>query len=137
VTGVDINQAVEVLEQNTTHVTVRLYNRWSSCGEVDSIYNQFKKGHFEEVCYEATDVPGGSAYDDLTLQCFHLKPYAQLETCVVDDNGALDPVGDDATVPECCYANTEDKPVVCYKILINCETGCTELVDRRNLRGGV
>lgn len=138
VTGVDINHAVRILEQDGSTVTVRLFNEWTNSPNViDSIFYNYKQDNFDEECYEEKDVEGGDDYQDITIQCHQHKAFAELDICVADSNGALDEDGDDAEVPECCHPDLpENSPVVCYKIVVNCETQCPESASRA-LRGAM
>jgi len=137
VTEVDIDYAVRILSQDTTSVTVRLYNEWASSPDtIDSIFYNYKESEFMEECYEELDVEGGDDYQDITIQCFVHKPFAELEVCVADNGGSLQD-GDNAVVPECCHPDLPPAtPVVCYKIVVNCVTQCPETTSRA-LRGAM
>jgi hypothetical protein len=142
ITKIDAGQAVRILEQDTTFVTVRLYQGWTSSSStdnmVDRIYYTYKHSTFGQKCHEAEDVGGLAAYEDITILCYKTKAFAQLDICVADNGGALDPEGDNAEIPNCCYPDLPDgTPVVCYKFIVNCDSVCADAVDveRRALRG--
>ena len=139
VTEIPIDGAVRIIDQDTSTVTVRLFNAWTSEQEaIDSIFYRYRIDTFDDRCYENQDVGGGDSYADITIRCAQMEPYARLDICVADNDGALRD-GDDAEVPRCCEPDLEpDTPVVCYKLVIWCETRCPETVARRgrSLRGG-
>lgn len=135
VTEVDVAQAVTVLSQDSTTVTVRLKNAWSYAdNNIDSIFYRWSDSDFDEKCEQVDDVPAGETYTDVTLTCYHTKKFATLDIFVTDGD-ALTPL-DDATIPKCCSGDAFTNPVVKYTLAINCETACTDAVQRvRALRG--
>jgi len=118
-------------------VTVRLYNGWTNTDEgIDNIYYTYKHSAFSQKCHSATDTLGSVDYDDITINCHHIMPFAELNICVADNGGALNADGDNAEIPTCC--GFFDGPTVCYKFIINCESECGDKeVQRRTLRGAV
>jgi hypothetical protein len=131
ITTVDAGEAVRILEQDTTSVTVRLYQGWTSASStenvVDRIYYNYKPSTFNQKCHVAEDVAGLVAYDDITIQCYQSKALAELDICVADNGGALDPEGDDAEISKCCNPDVIDgTPVVCYKFVISCDSVCAD-----------
>lgn len=128
----DPNQAVQIVSQDLSTVTVKLNQAWSSPGDeqipIDHIYYSFMEDSFDEKCYEEDQVLDGNYYDTITIQCDVTKPFALLTICVADDiaNEKLT-VEDDAVVPKCCHPSfPEETPVVCYTFEINCVTECVE-----------
>jgi hypothetical protein len=129
VTSVDVTEAVTVLKQNRSTVTVRLNNIWErdSDRSTDQIFYKYpvNKWH-NQKCFEEANVPGGGSYQDITIQCqdgqYTFVPFALLEICVVD--GVLDEIGNDAAIPKCCHDSRVNKmliPTVCYHITIQCD----------------
>ena len=127
---------VEIVSQDTSTVDVRLTNGWTSAGDaVDSIFYTYKVDNFDDKCFEKQDVDGGDHYAEITIQCLHTEPYARLEICVADTGGATCE-GDDAEIDKCCEPDIDPStPVVCYKLLVWCETQCIDAIGRRALRG--
>jgi hypothetical protein len=128
-------QPVKILSQDTSTVTVQLDQVWTSPSfNVDAIYYKYKEDLYNVKCYEERDVKKGITYaEEITIQCNLMSPRANLQICVVDsiDKGFLG-VDDNGTVPKCCHSDkTEDTPVVCYSLEINCNTVCTEEADSR------
>ena len=143
VTEVDLGQAVRIIDQSSDSVTIRLNQAWTSSASdtVSHIFYQWEESVWESDCEEVTDVPGGDYYsppEDITLYCQDALSIARIEICVADtDGGIMDPVLDNATVPKCCHPDLEpDVPVVCYHVLVQCESQCSSVIQRRGLRGG-
>jgi len=139
ITEIDLGQAVRIVDmaEDKSTVTVRLNQAWTS-GTVDHIFYEYQARPFHSDCTEQTDVPGGTVYtpEDVTIQCMETKPIADLRICVADAGGFLDPQNDGATVPKCCHPDFDPNvPVVCYNILVRCESQCPDTVARRGLRG--
>lgn len=136
ITTVDPGQAIQILDQDTEKVTVRLYNDWTNTEEaVDKIFYTYKHDTFSQKCHEATDTLGSVNYDEITIQCHHTMAFAELSICVADNGGVLDADGDKAEIPRCC--GIFDGPTVCYKFVIYCESKCGDQeAQRRNLRIG-
>jgi len=136
-TPIELHQAVQVLRQDTSTVTVRLYNSWTSSADVvQSIFYQYKN-NYNNKCYEVQDVVGGDTYEDVTIQCMVSKPYAELEIWIEDDV-LLSVGGDNAEIPKCCkQPDATSSPAVKYTMVIQCETVCVEAQERRGLRGSV
>jgi len=135
---VDVQESVKIVEQNTDTVTVRLVNAFTSPEDtIDSIFYQYKEDEFNDKCYEAQDVSGGSAYEDITIQCLHATPVARLMICVADTGKNPLSSEDDAEVPQCCHPDLpEEADVVCYHMVVHCESTCVEETSRRRfLRG--
>ena len=148
VTEIDLGNAIRIVEQDTTSVTVRLHQAWtaSPTDTVDHIFYQYEEGLWKSDCEEETDVGGGMSYtppEDITIRCMYEKPYATMKICLADTGGGfLQPGLDAATVPKCCHPGFDDSdgvvvPAVCYKVLIECESQCIDTVERRGrgLRG--
>jgi hypothetical protein len=136
VTEIDLGQAVRILSQDKTTVTVRLYQAWTLVDNVYSIYYTYRQNSFLEKCFGAENVGPMTAYQDITMQCYHNRPVALLQICVADNDGALNLLGDDAEVPSCCGSELPNGcPVVCYKIVVWCDYLCVGSVERRDLRG--
>jgi hypothetical protein len=122
-----------------TTVTVALTNNWDA--QIDKIYYQYKKDHFNEKCYNSTEVNIGETYSEITIQCHVTQPYATFELCLGDDNneGSIFTNEDSATVPQCCHAK-EHTFSACFNLYIWCTDECPakeESVNRnrRGLRG--
>ena len=134
---IDLQESVKILDQNKDTVKVRLVNAFTSPEDtIDSIFYQYKPDDFNEKCYEAQDVSGGTSYEDITIQCLHSSPFAKLMICVADlDSNPLSEE-DNAKVPECCHDDLpDDAQVVCYHLLVYCESTCVDATSRRFLRG--
>jgi len=126
-TEVDLGKAVRILNQDTSTVTVRLYQAWTAADAVDSIFYNYRENVFSDRCGEANTVHGGTHYEDITIHCYETKPVAELEICVMDNGDALSSNGDAAIPYQCC--NTEvpdDSTIVCYHLLVNCKTVCVD-----------
>lgn len=137
VTEISLYESVHIISQDTSTVTVGLKNSWVDGDDtIDSIHYQYKIDDFTERCYNSTNVIADEVYNQITIECFHSKPFAELKICVVDDEALQD--GDNAEVPKCCHADQEGKDVVCYTLTIDCVTTCVEEEQRamRALRGG-
>jgi hypothetical protein len=134
-TSAPILDAVKITHQDTSTVTVDLYQVWGRNNApgypVDSFFYHFHKpgkrfwGNVE--CYEETSVPYSASekVETIEIACNAGNSYATLELCVVDDisHGSLVP-GDSSTtiVPKQC--NREVSPTeaaVCYTLEINCQ----------------
>lgn len=136
-----ILDAVQIVEQNKTSVTVSLKQLWSSSSTtIDSIYYAFRaasdgslKGWSGDTkCYQETSVPFNSAgsIDTIDIMCNVLHPTATLEVCLVDstDHGTLLPLTTTdipSIIPKCCHhdpasAAGQKKTGVCYKLDIHC-----------------
>jgi len=129
--------AVKIIKQDTSTVTVKLYQEWST-EAVSSIFYEYMPDNFSSKCYEEQDVGCGKSVDEITIACAHLSPVAHLNVCVVDD-GLSDE--DNATVPKCCHEDPKivppEKPTVCYTLEISCdpESALCEQQAQRLLRG--
>jgi len=140
VTKIDLGKAVHIVSQadDKSTVTVRLNQAWTS-GTVDHIFYEYSSNPFKSDCTEQTDVSGGAVYtpEDITIKCMKTKPIAEIGICVADAGGGfLNPIHDGATVPKCCHPDfNPSTPVVCYKVLLRCESRCSDAVARRGLRG--
>merc|ERR1712072_1087952 len=140
----DPNEAVKIVSQDLSTVTVKLNQAWSSPGDedipIDHIYYNFMEDTFDEKCYEESQVADGTFYDTITIQCDVTKPIALLEICLADNiANELLTVEDNAVVPKCCHPSfPPDTPVVCYAVEINCVTECIgeEVKERRGLLRG-
>lgn len=115
------NDAVSIISQDTTSVTVQVKQAYSTT-EVDHFYYQYQEDHFDNKCYEEQDW----ALDDsieITIQCTVNTQIALLELWVADSSFTSD--GDDATIPKCCHPTVpEDTPVTKYLLEIKCVSEC-------------
>merc|ERR1711907_109345 len=101
--------AVKIIKQDTSNVTVKLYQQWST-EAVSSIFCEYMPDNFSSKCYEEQDVACGESVtgeDEIIIACAHLSPAAHLNVCVVDDS--LSEEGS-ATVPKCCHEDPEIAP---------------------------
>jgi len=121
----ELGDAVKILSQDTSTVTVRLQNAWTSGDDtVGSIFYNYRSSLFAETCAEKQDVRAGQDYADIVLKCYKNAPFALLDIYVADNNGALED-GDNAEVPNCCHPDLPaETPVVRYKIIVKCDTLC-------------
>jgi len=141
---------VEIVSQDTSTVTVRLNQEWttSSDSETLAIFYEYKEDIWTNKCHVADGVRGSSKVDEFTVTCNVLSPYAHLHICVADNKAAengkdiLSPTGDDATIPRCCNAEDivpENTATVCYSLEILCEPKCIDTTSEsrklRRLRG--
>jgi len=138
---IDSIAAVEVVEQDTSKVTVALKQVWDTSDSVDAIYYEYMPDNFDSKCYGVSDVEKGDRYAEATLQCGTLVPKAKLTICLADDltKGFLG-LEDDASIPRCCKdpEPVVDAPTVCYVLEIECRPGCVGEDSQqavRNLRG--
>jgi len=132
--------AVKIIKQDTSTVTVKLYQEWSTKA-VSSIFYEYMPDNFSSKCYEEQDVGCGETVTEeegITITCAHLSAVAHLNVCVVDDDLSDE---DDATVPKCCHEDPKivppEKPTVCYTLEISCdpESALCEQQSQRLLRG--
>jgi len=136
-----VDQAVEILSQDTSTVTVKLTQAWTTATtltttNIDHIYAAYKTSIFDQNCYESVDVQPGATYEEeITITCNVLYPVAALEICVADDFAhEVLTVADNAEVPKCCYPSFRpNTPVVCYLLEINCVTECIDETQQRKL----
>jgi len=141
-------EAVEILHQNTTTVTVGLNQIWSTNSAIDFIYYAYRshkegtlKGWSGDTkCHVDQSVPfstTGKPFETIDITCNVLQPYAKLELCLVDktDHGTLSPLTSTTVasiIPNCCYhdSNSVSESGVCYILDIKCtpppESGCAE-----------
>ena len=121
----ELGDAVKILSQDTSTVTVRLQNAWTSGDDtVSNIFYNYRSSLFAETCAEKQDVRAGQDYADIVLKCYKNAPFALLDIYVADNNGALED-GDNAEVPNCCHPDLPaETPVVKYKIIVKCDTLC-------------
>jgi len=128
---------VEIVSQDTSTVTVRLNQEWttSSDSETLAIFYEYKEDIWTNKCHVKDDVVGSTEVDEFTVTCNVLSPYAHLHICVADNMAAengkdiLSPTGDDATIPRCCKAEDivpENTATVCYSLEILCEPKCID-----------
>jgi len=141
---------VDIVSQDTSTVTVRLNQEWSTSSDSETlaIFYEYKEDIWTNKCHVADGVRGSSKVDEFTVTCNVLSPYAHLHICVADnkadENGKdiLSPTGDDATIPRCCNAEDivpENTATVCYSLEILCEPKCIDTTSEsrklRRLRG--
>lgn len=131
VTEIDIGASVDIIDraQDKSTVTVKLTNTWGN--DLD-IYYQYKPDYLNEKCYPAYDVDEHTEYAEITLQCYHMKPFTELEICVTDDCTTYLTQDDNATPPQCCDTHSWQQ-AVCYKLIIWCEDQCPT-TERRGLQ---
>ena len=124
---INLQKSIQILKQNKNTVTVRLTNAWTVSGDtIDTILYKYKEDEWSNKCYEEKNVDGGSAYEDITIQCMHTVPAARLLICVADQGFQPLTNDDKATVPECCNSDLEDgDKAVCYYLVVYCESHCT------------
>jgi len=133
-----VDTSYDLANPKDTTVTVALTNNWKT--QVDTIYYQYKKDHFNEKCYNSTQVDTGVTYSNITIQCHVTKPYATFELCLGDDNSSIfNEDAENAIVPQCCHAK-DHKFSACFNLYIWCTEQCPaeeESVNRnrRGLRG--
>jgi len=136
VTEFKLTDAVKIISQDTATVTVQLVNAWNGNPQsgTGSIFYNYAISEFSEKCYEKEDVPAKGNIAEITIQCYQLKPFAELEICVADDT--MDPITDNAEIPKCCQPQVPSTSgTVCYKIAISCQDTCASETQRRFLRG--
>jgi len=126
-----VDTAVQILSKDTQTVKVALNQVWADARDIDAIFYEYKEDKFNSKCYESNEVATGTTYDEITLQCNVMKPFAQLKLCLVDaEDKSFLSRGDDATIPRCCHEEEEYEkagtPTVCYELEINCKPGCEE-----------
>jgi hypothetical protein len=114
------NATIEVREHNTSSVTVGLYQKWSRT-EVDYVYYQYQVDSFSNKCFSASYVTE-EKFDEITIACTYHTKIALLEIFVTDDY-ALG-VGDNATIPKCCYHEESSAPKASYMLQISCVPKC-------------
>jgi len=157
-TEIDLNRVVRVVSQDRSTVTVALTQGWDPVVEdlyvnnndyyyynedkpIDHIFYSYRVDHFDEKCYEESQVKTDEEFATIEISCSVTKPYALLEVCVVDnlEHGFLTSE-DDATVPKCCEPEfPPETPTVCYTIEIKCVSECLDDATptrRGSLRGG-
>jgi len=118
-------------------VTVSLNQFWDE-NSIGHVFASYKTSLYDQVCYEETNVAGGSTvFDDpITIQCHIMTPYANLEICIADDLAKQTlSEGDDAEIPECCHPEIPpDYGKVCYMLQITCSLECVDVVEADRLR---
>jgi len=137
VTDYPTNEAVKIVSQDKSTVTVELNQAWVENGSVDSIFTYYRETIFDKRCYESEDVDPGFV-KTIEIYCNVFSPKAQLEICVADSlSKEVLVIEDNAEIPPCCYPDLpENTPVVCYSLEINCVTECIDESQQRRLRGG-
>jgi len=123
--------AIRIVSQDTGHVTVALQQTFGSSGNngtIDTMYYQYQKDHFNQMCYELTNVPASSS-KEITIQC-SVGGMSLLEVWVADalEHNLLS-ASDKAVVPECCHpTNPEGTPAIKHTVEIRCVTSCGDQV---------
>jgi len=158
-TEIDLNRVVRVVSQDRSTVTVALTQGWDPVVEdlyvnnndyyynnedkpIDHIFYSYRVDHFDEKCYEESQVNTDEEFATIEISCSVTKPYALLEVCVVDnlEHGFLTSE-DDASVPKCCEPEfPPETPTVCYTIEIKCVSECLDNAAPfrpRGLRGAL
>lgn len=114
------NDAVKIISQDTTTVTVQIDQKFST-EEVSHFYYQFYENHFDNKCYEEQDWTLEESIE-ITVQCTVNTKIALLELWIADPSFSSD---NDATIPKCCHPTVpEDVPVTKYMLEIKCESEC-------------
>ena len=114
------NDAVKIISQDTTTVTVQIDQKFST-EEVSHFYYQFYENHFDNKCYEEQDWTLDEPIE-ITVQCTVNTKIALLELWIADPSFSSD---NDATIPKCCHPTVpEDVPVTKYMLEIKCESEC-------------
>ena len=129
-----ILDAVEIVRQETSNVTVDLYQVWKNVGGQplgSFYYHYFKPGkHFwgNAQCSKETSVKysPNEKLDTIEIACNVNSPYALLEICLVDDTsyGSLLPTfaQGSPTIPKTCkHEASPTDVVVCYNLEISCQ----------------
>jgi len=129
----NLGQAVQILAQETTSVTVKLRNTWvNEENSIDAIFYSFRKSAFQNVCCEKNGVENDEVYaDEVTLFCHDLKKFASLKVCVAHTGLPLG--GDDqAEINKCCHASgvPANAHIVCYNLAVWCDSQCVTETDR-------
>ena len=133
-----INTSYDSENPSDTTVTVALTNNWGA--QIDEIYYQYKKDHFNEKCYNNSTVGIGDTYNEITIQCHVTQPYATFELCLgAEEHLSIFTDKDKAIVPQCCDAK-DHKFSACFNLMIWCSEECPAVQEsvsrnRRGLRG--
>jgi len=125
------NGAVQIISQDTTSVTIELTQTYTdSTSTIDSIYYQFKKNVYSDICLEEKDLLGEESVV-VTIECTRNSKIGLLEFWVADDitKGVLSE-GDNAIIPECCHPTVpEGTPTTKYIIEVKCVSQCPEVAQ--------
>lgn len=160
-TNDSIVNAVTILDQNTSSVTVNLHQIFSNSNSgIDMMYYTYRKSSEsaklkgwtagDPKCYLETSVPydTGSPVDTVNILCSVLQPIAFLEVCLVDnvENGNLLPLNSNVDVssliPKCCHHSNdsiasssaaEEQSGVCYVLEISCSPSPSNCADDQSL----
>ena len=104
--GVTVCEAVSIVSQDTTTVTVKLTQNCTppkSDSYIDFAFWQYRKSEYSETCLGADEIHSGES-TTFTISCTHMNQKALLKLWVVDDiSKGLMSEGDDAVVPKCCH----------------------------------
>ena len=128
-----ILDAVEITHQDTSTVTMNLYQVWENKPgyALDFFYYYYHEPgkHFwgNAKCYERTWVPHSASrrVDAIQIACNQSQPYAELEICLVDNasHATLIPSdqGDKAELPRMCkHSPSPSELSTCYQLKISC-----------------
>jgi len=133
-----ILDAIEITHQDTSTVTMNLYQMWENKPgyALDFFYYYFHEPgkHFwgNAKCYEKTWVPHSPSrrIDAIQIACNRSQPYAELEICLADNvsHATLVPsdldyssTDDKAVLPKMCQHSTSPTELsACYKLKISC-----------------
>lgn len=133
-TDFPMEDAVEIVSQNGTTVTVDLYQAWtagSDAEKVDYIYTYYRESMFNHHCFNHSNVEEGS-FDTITITCNVFNPKGYVQICVADKEDTVLSAGDDGEVPDCCKPTpSPDSHVVCYTLEINCVSECIDEAQGR------
>jgi len=123
--------AVRIISHDTTSVTIELTQTYTdSASTIDSIYYQFKKDVYSDICLEEKDLVGEESVV-VTIECTHNSQIGLLEFWVADDitKGVLSE-GDNAIIPQCCHPTIpEGTPTTQYIVEIKCISECPEVAQ--------
>jgi len=130
-----ILDAVKITHQDTSTVTVDLYQVWGKNNApgypVESFFYHFHKpgkrfwGNVE--CYEKASVPYSASekLETIEISCNAGNSYASLELCVVDEisHGSLVQEDSSTTIlpRQCNHEVSPTEAAVCYTLEINCQ----------------
>jgi len=136
----NLEQAVQIMAQKTESVKLKLRNTWENDeNNIDAIFYSYKETSFHEVCYEETYVENDEVYaDEITIQCLSTHKFAQLKICVANTGSPLG-ANDKAVIPKCCHQSgvPENAHVVCYSLVVWCDSRCVTETDRRSLQRSI
>jgi len=110
---------IEVIEQNTTTVTFRVFNSYAQ--NISRIVTQFNEETGQQECYEQVDVQE-EEYTEYTAYCMINVPITIVDIFVSDDS--FNSTSDDAVIPVCCEGENDENPKIQMTVKIWCEDQC-------------